>query len=200
MLLYDKLYVLRCETPPDAEELQLRRALIDLGIVEEIDVAEHGPAIASQLVLFLAAMDGETASSLLEDIAAERQAAKGSASSWPTSTLYPTNDQGFRNSTDQHDSIYRAPWGYFLVHLRRCGCPHNLVLLGEAAGVCHAPNRVVRCHQLRSRDFSELRLLTGFAKRPAPATVGQCSVTSPASSMGVLRVGGGRRGRSTGRP
>ncbi|MER6711475.1 hypothetical protein [Streptomyces sp. NPDC000877] len=70
LLLYDKLYVLRCETPPDAEDLQLRNALIDLGIVEEIDVAEHGPAIASELVLFLAATDGEAVSSLLEDIAA----------------------------------------------------------------------------------------------------------------------------------
>ncbi|KUO20968.1 hypothetical protein [Streptomyces dysideae] len=70
LLLYDKLYVLRCETPPDAEDLELRNALIDLGIVEEIDVAAHGPAIADELVAYLGTTNGETVSPLLEDVAA----------------------------------------------------------------------------------------------------------------------------------
>ncbi|MGI5423711.1 hypothetical protein [Streptomyces sp. CA-179760] len=70
LLLYDKLYVLRSEVPPDAEDLELRSTLIDLGIVEEIDVAAHGPAIAGELVQFLGAMDSQAASPLLDDIAA----------------------------------------------------------------------------------------------------------------------------------
>ncbi|WP_405467593.1 hypothetical protein [Streptomyces canus] len=70
LLLYDKLYVLRCEVPPDAEHLVLRNALIDLGIVEEIDVAAHGAAISGELVRFLRATDSQVASPLLDDIAA----------------------------------------------------------------------------------------------------------------------------------
>ncbi|NNN30881.1 hypothetical protein HLK59_10975 [Streptomyces sp. S3(2020)] len=70
LLLYDKLYVLRSETPPDAAGLELRTALIDLGVVEEIDVSAHGPAIAGELVAYLGATGGAAASPLLEDIAA----------------------------------------------------------------------------------------------------------------------------------
>lgn len=85
LLLYDKLYVLSCETPPDAEDLELREALIDLGIVEEIDVSAHGPAIADELVAYLGTTNGAAGSPLLEDIAA---AVRGSLGGRDESAMY----------------------------------------------------------------------------------------------------------------
>ncbi|MGW8375331.1 hypothetical protein [Streptomyces sp. ODS28] len=85
LLLYDKLYVLTCETPPDAEALELRKALIDLGIVEEIDVSAHGPAIADELVAYLGTTNGEAVSPLLEEIAA---AVRGSLAGGDEPAMY----------------------------------------------------------------------------------------------------------------
>jgi hypothetical protein len=70
LLLYDKLYVLRSETFPDADRLVLRSALADLGILEELDVGAHGPAIADELVGFLSTSEPDAAPRLLADVAA----------------------------------------------------------------------------------------------------------------------------------
>lgn len=41
-------------------------------------------------------------------------------------------------------------------HVRGCGCLHNLVVLGVATEVRHAPEHLERCDQLRVGHFSEL--------------------------------------------
>lgn len=70
LLLYDKLYVLRCESWLDAGSLVLRNALSELGILEEVDTAAHSAVIAGELVKFLRAATGGAEYGLLADIGA----------------------------------------------------------------------------------------------------------------------------------
>src|SRR5256885_651932 len=53
LLLYDHIYVLAAELPPDADNLNLRRILLDQGILRTIDTRHTAKLVATELGQFL---------------------------------------------------------------------------------------------------------------------------------------------------
>ncbi|MFE7439324.1 hemerythrin domain-containing protein [Streptomyces chartreusis] len=52
VLLYDHLYVLSCQLPPDASRLGLRQALLDLGVVRILETTEIADPVSDELGRF----------------------------------------------------------------------------------------------------------------------------------------------------
>jgi hypothetical protein len=57
LLLYEQLYVLPSERPRDAGQLELREALLNMGILKELDTADSAATIAEEIARFLAQVD-----------------------------------------------------------------------------------------------------------------------------------------------
>ncbi|MEU9230659.1 hypothetical protein AB0D40_40875 [Streptomyces massasporeus] len=88
-----------------------------------------------------------------------------------------------------------------VVHMRGCGCPHSLVLLGVAVEVCHAPNRAIsfglvtvpiNASRGEDADVHELPRKKAVKKQPAKKSAAAKKTTKRAAA----KKSSGRRPRS----